>query len=182
MSVTWIAIFTEWLFFDSGTLFQTGALYLLCINNFILGAYCLLLVWNILHWGRCSWCCQTVSCPRSIEPRLSNVLGRDFWQNLVLRLRFSIHFYLVYYWSILLLLIFMNQFPISHRIWFFQHFLQQVGSLRMVFKLLLARWRSQSISYRVWERWPIRKQIWSISLKSRLNHKLIVTLFFQFSW
>ena len=126
MSVTWIAFFTEWLFFDSGTLFQTGALYLLCINNFILGAYCLLLVWNILHWGRCSRCCQTVSCPRSGEPCLSNVLGRDFWQNLVLRLRFSIHFYLVYYWSILLLLIFMNQFPISHRIWFFQHFLQQV--------------------------------------------------------
>ena len=60
------------------------------------------------------------------KPWMTDVLGLDFWQNLVLLLRFSIHFYLVYYWSILLLRIFMNPFPISHRIWFFQHYLQQV--------------------------------------------------------
>ena len=61
MSVTWITFFTKWLFFDTGTLFQAGPMYLLCINNFIFGANCVLLVWNILHWGRCSRCCQTVS-------------------------------------------------------------------------------------------------------------------------
>ena len=40
---------------------------------------------------------------------------------------------------------------------------------RRVFKLMLARWRSQPIKYRFLERQPITERLESISLKSRLS-------------
>ena len=43
-----------------------------------------------------------------------------------------------------------------------------LDSLRRVFKLMVARWRSQPIKYRFRERQPITKRLESISLKSRL--------------
>ena len=45
-------------------------------------------------------------------------------------------------------------------------------SLRRVFKLMLSRWRSQPIKYRVRERRPITERLQSISLKSRLSDAL----------
>ena len=78
MSVTWITFFTKWLIVYSGTLFQTGAMYLLCINNFIFGANCLLLVWNILHWGHCSRCCQTVGSQTTVHRALMIIFRPRF--------------------------------------------------------------------------------------------------------
>ena len=45
-------------------------------------------------------------------------------------------------------------------------------SLRRVFKLILARWRSQPIEYRIRDRRPIRERLQSISLKSRQSDAL----------
>ena len=42
-------------------------------------------------------------------------------------------------------------------------------SLRKVFKLVLARWRSQSIEKQLGKFWPIRKRHQNISLKTRLS-------------
>ena len=47
-----------------------------------------------------------------------------------------------------------------------------INILRRVFKLLLTRWRSQSIKYRLRERQPITERLESISLKSRLRNKI----------
>ena len=42
--------------------------------------------------------------------------------------------------------------------------------LRRVFKLILARWRSQPIKYRVRERQPITERLQNFTLKSRLSY------------
>ena len=46
-----------------------------------------------------------------------------------------------------------------------------IVKLRGVFKLMLARWRSQPIKYRVQKRQPITERLKSISLKSHLRSR-----------
>ena len=50
---------------------------------------------------------------------------------------------------------------------------------RRGFKLIIARWRSQLIQYRVRKRRPITEHLQSISLKSRLSYQHLCRRLFQ---